>query len=146
MEGQLLLDLRLKLATTVGKESTQPGRPELAHHIQRFSRSYHTAHQGSSTCHRLRGEEIHASQQGITGLPEALTPASVHNVIPASSTARRPTLPSHSDLVKMSSHVVVVAPDVKRVSVKVNPGTYMFDVLDEACKKLNLQVDKWSLK
>ncbi|KAI7788944.1 ubx domain-containing protein [Diaporthe eres] len=46
----------------------------------------------------------------------------------------------------MSSHVVVVSPDVKRVSVKVNPGTYMFDVLEEACKKLNLQVDKWSLK
>ncbi|KAJ0121573.1 ubx domain-containing protein [Diaporthe amygdali] len=46
----------------------------------------------------------------------------------------------------MSSHVVVVSPDVKRVSVKVNPGTYMFDVLEEACKKLNLEVDKWSLK
>lgn len=46
----------------------------------------------------------------------------------------------------MSSHVVVVAPDVKRVNVKVNPGTYMFDVLEEACKKLNLQVDKWTLK
>lgn len=46
----------------------------------------------------------------------------------------------------MSSHVVVVSPDVKRVSVKVNPGTHMFDVLEEACKKLNLQVDKWSLK
>lgn len=46
----------------------------------------------------------------------------------------------------MSSHVVVVSPDVKRVSVKVNPGTHMFDVLEEACKKLNLQADKWSLK
>ncbi|KAI3397894.1 hypothetical protein diail_10295 [Diaporthe ilicicola] len=46
----------------------------------------------------------------------------------------------------MSSHVVVVSPDVKRVSVKVNPGTYMFDVLEEACKKLNLEVHKWSLK
>ncbi|ROW11350.1 hypothetical protein VMCG_01049 [Cytospora schulzeri] len=46
----------------------------------------------------------------------------------------------------MSSHVVVVAPDVKRVNVKVNPGTYMFDVLEEACKKLNLEVDKWALK
>lgn len=56
----------------------------------------------------------------------------------------RTTLPSA--IVKMSSHVVVVSPDVKRVSVKVNPGTYMFDVLEEACKKLNLDVDKWSLK
>lgn len=46
----------------------------------------------------------------------------------------------------MSSHVVVVSPDVKRVSIKVNPGTYMFDVLEEACKKLNLEVDKWNLK
>ncbi|POS78570.1 UBX domain-containing protein [Diaporthe helianthi] len=46
----------------------------------------------------------------------------------------------------MSSHVVVVSPNVKRVSVKVNPGTHMFDVLEEACKKLNLQADEWSLK
>ncbi|KAK7744178.1 hypothetical protein SLS53_003699 [Cytospora paraplurivora] len=46
----------------------------------------------------------------------------------------------------MSSHVVVVSPDVKRVNIKVNPGTYMFDVLEEACKKLNLEVDRWNLK
>ncbi|KAG8165073.1 hypothetical protein KVR01_005348 [Diaporthe batatas] len=46
----------------------------------------------------------------------------------------------------MSSHVVVVSPDVKRVNVKVNPATHMFHVLEEACKKLNLQADKWSLK
>lgn len=49
-------------------------------------------------------------------------------------------------VVEMSSHVVVVAPDVKRANIKVSPGTYMFDVLEEACKKLNLDVDKWSLK
>jgi hypothetical protein len=54
--------------------------------------------------------------------------------------------PAPPALTKMSSHVIVISPDVKRVSVKVNPGTYMFDVLEEACKKLNLQVDKWSLK
>ena len=81
-------------------------------------------------------------QQGVLRLPQALTPASVHNIIqrPQQLAALQFTL------VKMSSHVVVVSPDVKRVSVKVNPGTYMFDVLEEACKKLNLKVDKWSLK
>lgn len=46
----------------------------------------------------------------------------------------------------MSFHVVVVSPDVKRVIVKVTPETFVFDVLEEACKKLNLQMDKWSLK
>lgn len=89
-------------------------------------------------------QESNASQQGIPRLPQAFTPASVHSVATTPRAARRP--PPHTTLVKMSSHVVVVSPDVKRVSVKVNPGTYMFDVLDEACKKLNLQVDKWSLK
>lgn len=81
-------------------------------------------------------------QQGVLRLPQAITPASVHDII------QQPQQFAvlQSTLVKMSSHVVVVSPDVKRVSVKVNPGTYMFDVLEEACKKLNLQVDKWSLK
>lgn len=129
----------------VGQESLQPGKPELAHHTQCLFKSSHTARQGKSLCYRLRGEEVHASQQGgCSRYSQALTPASVHNLVTTPSTARHPA--PDCSLFKMSSHVVVVSPDVKRVSVKVNPGTYMFDVLDEACKKLNLQTEKWSLK
>ncbi|KAL2154863.1 hypothetical protein VTH82DRAFT_3539 [Thermothelomyces myriococcoides] len=46
----------------------------------------------------------------------------------------------------MSSHVEVVATDFRRVKVKVTPGTYLVDVLDEACKKLNLRSDQYALK
>ncbi|KAH7326488.1 GLUT4 regulating protein TUG-domain-containing protein [Stachybotrys elegans] len=46
----------------------------------------------------------------------------------------------------MSSHVVVIATDLRRTTVKVNPGTYLSDVLQEACKKLNLPSDKYLVK
>ncbi|KAF6818586.1 UBX domain-containing protein [Colletotrichum sojae] len=46
----------------------------------------------------------------------------------------------------MSSHVVVISSDLRRATVKVNPGTYLTDVLQEACKKLNLSSDKYLLK
>ncbi|KAF4851130.1 Tether containing UBX domain for GLUT4 [Colletotrichum siamense] len=46
----------------------------------------------------------------------------------------------------MSSHVVVIGSDLRRATVKVSPGTYMTDVLQEACKKLNLSSDKYILK
>ncbi|KAK0617900.1 GLUT4 regulating protein TUG-domain-containing protein [Bombardia bombarda] len=46
----------------------------------------------------------------------------------------------------MSAHVEVVSTDLRRVKVKVTPGTYMVDVLHEGCKKLNLQSDKYLLK
>ncbi|KAK2734727.1 ubx domain protein [Colletotrichum kahawae] len=46
----------------------------------------------------------------------------------------------------MSSHVVVIGSDLRRATVKVSPGTYMTDVLQEACKKLNLSSDKYLLK
>ncbi|KAL0939283.1 ubx domain-containing protein [Colletotrichum truncatum] len=46
----------------------------------------------------------------------------------------------------MSSHVVVIGSDLRRATVKVNPGTYLTDVLQEACKKLNLSSDKYLLK
>lgn len=46
----------------------------------------------------------------------------------------------------MASHVVVIATDFRRSSVKVGPGTYLIDVLEEACKKLNLSSDKYLLK
>lgn len=46
----------------------------------------------------------------------------------------------------MSAHVEVVSSDLKRAKVKVTPGTYLVDVLNEACKKLNLNSDKYLLK
>ncbi|KAK3906707.1 GLUT4 regulating protein TUG-domain-containing protein [Staphylotrichum tortipilum] len=46
----------------------------------------------------------------------------------------------------MSAHVEVVSTDLRRVKVKVTPGTYLVDVLGEACRKLNLQSDKYELK
>ncbi|OHE97804.1 UBX domain-containing protein [Colletotrichum orchidophilum] len=44
------------------------------------------------------------------------------------------------------SHVVVIGTDLRRATVKVSPGTYMTDVLQEACKKLNVSSDKYLLK
>ncbi|KAL2260663.1 hypothetical protein VTK26DRAFT_5266 [Humicola hyalothermophila] len=46
----------------------------------------------------------------------------------------------------MAAHVEVVSADLRRVKVKVTPGTYLVDVLGEACKKLNLNSDKYELK
>ncbi|OLN82049.1 Tether containing UBX domain for GLUT4 [Colletotrichum chlorophyti] len=46
----------------------------------------------------------------------------------------------------MASHVVVIGTDLRRATVKVSPGTYLTDVLEEACKKLNLSSDKYLLK
>ncbi|CAM1507255.1 Fc.00g068960.m01.CDS01 [Cosmosporella sp. VM-42] len=46
----------------------------------------------------------------------------------------------------MASHVVVIASDFRRTTVKVTPGTYMTAVLEEACKKLNLSSDKYLMK
>ncbi|KAM5356234.1 hypothetical protein ACJ41O_002880 [Fusarium nematophilum] len=46
----------------------------------------------------------------------------------------------------MASHVVVIASDLRRATIKVTPGTYLIDVLEEACKKLNLSSDKYLVK
>lgn len=46
----------------------------------------------------------------------------------------------------MSAHVEVVSTDLRRVKVKVTPGTYLIDVLGEACQKFNLSSDKYLLK
>ena len=46
----------------------------------------------------------------------------------------------------MAAHVEVVATDLRRVKVKVTPATYLVDVLDEACQKLNLKSEKYLLK
>jgi tether containing UBX domain for GLUT4 len=46
----------------------------------------------------------------------------------------------------MASHVVVIATDLRRATIKVTPGTQLVDVLQEACKKLSLPSDKYLLK
>ncbi|KAJ9157480.1 Ubx domain-containing protein [Pleurostoma richardsiae] len=46
----------------------------------------------------------------------------------------------------MSAHVVVISTDFRRANVKVGPGTFLVDVLEEACKKLKLSSDKFLLK
>ncbi|OAQ63376.1 UBX domain-containing protein [Pochonia chlamydosporia 170] len=46
----------------------------------------------------------------------------------------------------MASHVVVIATDLRRATIKVTPGTYLSDVLDQACQKLNLSSDKYLVK
>ncbi|KAM3562307.1 hypothetical protein MY1884_001905 [Beauveria asiatica] len=46
----------------------------------------------------------------------------------------------------MSTHVVVIASDLRRATIKVTPGTYLIDVLQEACKKLSISSDKYILK
>jgi tether containing UBX domain for GLUT4 len=46
----------------------------------------------------------------------------------------------------MASHVVVIATDLRRATVKVTPATYLSDVLDQACQKLNLSRDKYLVK
>ncbi|KAB5536398.1 UBX domain-containing protein [Coniochaeta sp. 2T2.1] len=46
----------------------------------------------------------------------------------------------------MSAHVEVIATDLRRAKVKVTPGTFLVDVLREACRKLNLSSDRYLLK
>lgn len=46
----------------------------------------------------------------------------------------------------MSAHVVVIGTDLRRATVKVNPGTYLTDVLEQACAKLGLKSDGYLLK
>lgn len=46
----------------------------------------------------------------------------------------------------MASHVVVIATDLRRTTIKVSPGTYLIDVLQDACKKLHLSGDNYLLR
>lgn len=46
----------------------------------------------------------------------------------------------------MSTHVVVIASDLRRTTIKVSPGTYLSDVLQQACTKLKLDSTKYLLK
>ncbi|CAG8975646.1 hypothetical protein HYALB_00008405 [Hymenoscyphus albidus] len=46
----------------------------------------------------------------------------------------------------MASHVVVTDTSFRRQNIKVTPGTYMTDVLEEACKKFGLKSSNYVLK
>ncbi|RGP75461.1 hypothetical protein FLONG3_5714 [Fusarium longipes] len=46
----------------------------------------------------------------------------------------------------MATNVVVIASDLRRATIKVTPGTYLIDVLEEACRRLNLSSDKYLVK
>ncbi|KAI0135430.1 GLUT4 regulating protein TUG-domain-containing protein [Daldinia grandis] len=46
----------------------------------------------------------------------------------------------------MATNVKVVGTDLKQVTIKVNPGTYLTDVLEQACEKLKVPSDKYLLK
>lgn len=46
----------------------------------------------------------------------------------------------------MASHVVVTSSAARSTKVKVTPGTYMSDVLDQACKSLKLEPGNYLLK
>jgi len=46
----------------------------------------------------------------------------------------------------MASHVVVITSDLRRVTVKTTPTSYLLDVLETACAKLNLSSDRYLLR
>ncbi|KAK8114268.1 UBX domain protein [Apiospora kogelbergensis] len=46
----------------------------------------------------------------------------------------------------MATNVKVVSTDLRQTTIKVNPGTYLTDVLEQACSRLKLSADKYLLK
>ncbi|KAI2468088.1 putative UBX domain protein [Annulohypoxylon bovei var. microspora] len=46
----------------------------------------------------------------------------------------------------MATNVKVVGTDLKQVTIKVNPGTYLTDILEQACVKLKVPSSKYLLK
>ncbi|KAI0200324.1 GLUT4 regulating protein TUG-domain-containing protein [Astrocystis sublimbata] len=46
----------------------------------------------------------------------------------------------------MATNVKVVGTDLRQVTIKVNPGTYLTDILEQACTKLKVSNDKYLLK
>ncbi len=46
----------------------------------------------------------------------------------------------------MASNVVVIDSSFRRHTVKVTPGKYMTEVLEEACKKFNIKSENYGLK
>ena len=47
---------------------------------------------------------------------------------------------------KMASQVTVIGPSARRHVTKVMPGTYLVDVLHEACTKFRLDSSQYGLK
>jgi tether containing UBX domain for GLUT4 len=46
----------------------------------------------------------------------------------------------------MATNVKVVSTDLRQATIKVDPDTYLTQVLESACKKFNLPPDKFLLK
>ncbi|KAI0553775.1 GLUT4 regulating protein TUG-domain-containing protein [Xylaria curta] len=46
----------------------------------------------------------------------------------------------------MATNVKVVGTDLRQVTIKVNPGTYLTEILEQACSKLKVSSDKYLLK
>lgn len=46
----------------------------------------------------------------------------------------------------MASHVVVIDTSFRRATIKVTPGKYLTDVLEEACGKFGLKSSNYGLK
>jgi TUG ubiquitin-like domain len=73
---------------------------------------------------------------GFIYQPESIPDVKTHIVFPIDSTQSG----------KMASHVVVIDTSFRRVTIKVTPGKYLTDVLEEACGKLNLKSSNYGLK
>ena len=46
----------------------------------------------------------------------------------------------------MASHVVVIDTSFRRITIKVTPGKYVSDILEEACAKFGLNANNYGLK
>lgn len=46
----------------------------------------------------------------------------------------------------MASHVVVIDASFRRAQIKVTPGKYVSDILEEACAKFGLKASNYGLK
>lgn len=51
-----------------------------------------------------------------------------------------------STLEAMASHVVVIDTSFRRAQIKVAPGKYVSDILEEACAKFGLNAINYGLK
>lgn len=46
----------------------------------------------------------------------------------------------------MASHVVILDTSARRAVIKILPGTFLSDILQEACKKLGLNATHYGLR
>lgn len=66
--------------------------------------------------------------------------------VPAITCTSTTTTTTTTPRLAMASHVQVVDSSARRTQVKVAPTTYLRDVLEEACAKLKLDPDQFTLK